>query len=214
MDSIKIQVQLRRNKVIGEKICEGQKALFISYGKILSYLLGRMDLRNVESHGKGGSLAVYQPSGVPTVRAVWTGEPVNWEVWRKSSEIGGDQFLPLTFFKWNHYFTVIFKSQKFLDFSKWTVILLNTTDVLILRRLLQKDIQVYVTKRPGCVVWPNRAVMASELQACLNPFNESSWFYIVVQWELEQSLWAWRGRPVTPALRRQRQRTRRQGLLR
>lgn len=173
-----------------------------------------MDLRNVESHGKGGSRAVYQPSGVPTVRAVWTGEPVNCEVGRKSSEIGRDQFLPLTSFKWNHYFTVIFKSQKFLDFSKWTVILLNTTDVLILTRLLQGDIQVYVTKRPGCVVWPNSAVMVSELQACLNRFNQSSWFYIVVQWEPEQSLWAWRGRPVTPALRRQRQRTRRQGLLR
>lgn len=157
---------------------------------------------------------VKEDHGLCTVRAVWTGEPVNCEVGRKSSEIGGDQFLPLTFFKWNHYFTVIFKSQKFLDFSKWTVILLNTTDVLILTRLLQGDIQVYVTKRPGCVVWPNSAVMVSELQACLNRFNQSSWFYIVVQWEPEQSLWAWRGRPVTPALRRQRQRTRRQGLLR
>lgn len=152
MDSIKIQVQLRRNKVIGEKICEGQKALFISYGKILSYLLGPMDLRNVESHGKGGSLAVYQPSGVPTVRAVWTGEPVNWEVWRKSSEIGGDQFLPLTFFKWNHYFTVIFKSQKFLDFSKWTVILLNTTDVLILTRLLHKKTSRFMWQKGQAVL--------------------------------------------------------------
>lgn len=65
MDSIKTQVQLGRNKVIGEKVCEGQKALFILYySKGLSSLPRCVDLlRNVGSHSKEGERAVHQPQG-------------------------------------------------------------------------------------------------------------------------------------------------------
>lgn len=122
----------------------------------------------------------------------------------KSSEEGGDGPYHWSSSNWNKDFMAL-EPHMFIDFGEWTFTLLDTP----------------------CCAHPDKATKSGQrVRLCdlttlswyqnykLARAPESGWFYTVVQWELEQGPWAWRGKPVTLVLIGKGRGSRSQGHLR